>query len=428
MSTQFIPIKKLVVNSNNPRFEPVKNEKQAILLMLKEVGPKILKLAEDIARHGLNPSKKLMVSMLAGGMFIPHEGNRRVAAMKILQDPSFSKGTIFYDSFLDLNKKYKTSIPREIECSVFPDAEAASRWVKLEHTGENNGVGVVRWDATQIQRFDAQYTNKISKTLQVLDFIEDNGISTENVDPTTLERLVSTAHVREKIGIDFEKGSLVFKEAKASVARKLARVVGEMKKPTFSVGKVYKKEDRVSFIDGVISGTAPKATLTSVDASGKVRRSVPNNQDRKTLIPKGCTLKIKDTRINSIYYELKDLPVVDFKNATAVLFRVFIEFVFDDYLTKFKSELSAKPGEQLELNKKVIKVADYLEKNGDLTKNQLKSLRLSAGSQHSIISTNTFNAYIHNLSLNPDSDSLKIAWNNLQVAIEKITDLTYAKK
>ena len=56
---QFIKIKDLLVNPRNFRFEPVKNQKEALTIMLKKMKPKIKKIAEDIAKNGLDSSKTL---------------------------------------------------------------------------------------------------------------------------------------------------------------------------------------------------------------------------------------------------------------------------------------------------------------------------------------------------------------------------------
>jgi len=54
---QLIKITDLLVNSENPRFDPVKNQKLALLVMIEKIKPKIKSLAEDIAKNGLNPGK-----------------------------------------------------------------------------------------------------------------------------------------------------------------------------------------------------------------------------------------------------------------------------------------------------------------------------------------------------------------------------------
>ena len=58
-----IPILEILVNRENPRFDPVQNQDKAIQLMLKEEESSIKKLAKNIATHGLNPTKRLAVNV-----------------------------------------------------------------------------------------------------------------------------------------------------------------------------------------------------------------------------------------------------------------------------------------------------------------------------------------------------------------------------
>ena len=140
MNKKYISIEKLVVNSENPRFEPVKNQQAAMDLMLNEVGKEVLNLAEDIAKHGLNPSKSLMVVEIEKDHFLPLEGNRRVVALKLLHNPELATDKKIVESFKTLKKEHGTQIPTQVECSIFPDKESAFRWVNLEHTGKNKDL------------------------------------------------------------------------------------------------------------------------------------------------------------------------------------------------------------------------------------------------------------------------------------------------
>ena len=56
-----IELDKLLVNPKNYRFPSVKNEHQAMLTMLDLQQSKLTRLAEDIAKHGLNPTKRFPV-------------------------------------------------------------------------------------------------------------------------------------------------------------------------------------------------------------------------------------------------------------------------------------------------------------------------------------------------------------------------------
>lgn len=50
-----IELDKLLVNPENYRFEIVKDQQEAMLIMLRSQKDKILRLARDVAQRGLNP-------------------------------------------------------------------------------------------------------------------------------------------------------------------------------------------------------------------------------------------------------------------------------------------------------------------------------------------------------------------------------------
>jgi hypothetical protein len=61
------------------------------------------------------------------------------------------------------------------------------------------------------------------------------------------------------------------------------------------------------------------------------KKSVPLSTSRITLIPSNCSLKIKVSRINKIYKELRGLEVKGFENSCAITFRVFLELSVENF-------------------------------------------------------------------------------------------------
>ncbi len=88
----------------------------------------------------------------------------------------------------------------------------------------------------------------------------------------------------------------------------------------------------------------------------------PNPKDRNTLLPKSCAIKISKPKVNTIYHELLKLDVTKFTNATAVLFRVFVELSVDSYIeehTLASTPSAAKSG--MNFQQKMNIVANHLE-------------------------------------------------------------------
>ncbi|VEB87749.1 Uncharacterised protein [Citrobacter koseri] len=95
MKIDTIHISNLLLDLDNPRFPRiVESQREAINLMLEIQSDKIESLSRDIVEHGLDPSERLIV--FKGDVsddetsFIVAEGNRRITALKLLNEPELS--------------------------------------------------------------------------------------------------------------------------------------------------------------------------------------------------------------------------------------------------------------------------------------------------------------------------------------------------
>ena len=77
---------------DNPRLTDSQDENEELQKIVNEQKQKIVVLAEDIIDHGLNPLDTVAVypSEIREGKYIVAEGNRRIAAIKILNDPKLN--------------------------------------------------------------------------------------------------------------------------------------------------------------------------------------------------------------------------------------------------------------------------------------------------------------------------------------------------
>lgn len=323
MEKRLISVANLQVNHENPRFEAVHSETSAIQMMMNEAGKSVLELAKDIAQHGMNPSKSLMVVETERGKFVPAEGNRRVAALKLLHDPTLVKDKKMSEKFTELKKDYGTQIPDSVECVIFPDKASAFRWVNLEHTGRNKGVGVLNWNNTQRSRFIAQYAGKkLARSVQLFDFADENKIKHENVDATTLDRLLATPFVREQIGIEFPDGVIDLAKSKAEVVKNVRKVFGEMSKKGFTVGQVYKSAQAKDWVKKILSFSP-----TAKEADLKPASSIPKKEalDGEWINGQLWRAYPKQNRVKKILEELKDIDPKQKPNVSAVSLRVLLE-------------------------------------------------------------------------------------------------------
>ena len=331
---QLIKIKHLLVNPNNFRFDPVANQKEAINIMINKMKSKIKKQAEDIAKYGLNPTESLSVTKTYRGKYIVHEGNRRLTAIKLIDNPQIVLLDAKTKSFFQkLKEKYSQNLPTEIECTVFSEEEETRHWIRLKHTGENKGIGIVPWNNKQQGRFEAHATDsKPKKHIQVQEFMKGHSIPLPDHHSTTLQRLIGFPDIRKKIGIDFKDGELKC-ENKQNIIVNLKKISSAMSKPGFTVRQLDSKSDSIKWIDKTLSDKPQSTVVTRRDG-----RIVKRITKRSKLIPKDFAISISHQRVDSICRELQKLDVYDYINAVAVLFRVFLELSINHFIEKKKKE------------------------------------------------------------------------------------------
>ncbi len=88
---------------------------------------------------------------------------------------------------------------------------------------------------------------------------------------------------------------------------------------------------------------------------------------RPTLIPKSCNLVVNHKRLNRIYDELRRLNVSRYPNATAALFRVFLELTLKEFELMTGGRYLAKGT----LNQNLMNAASLMENKGLRTKDEL---------------------------------------------------------
>lgn len=199
-----VPISRIFLDLENPRFEPVVDESAAILHLARD--EKVAALAEDIvSQNSLNPLEIIGVIRAPGKVILGREkytvleGNRRVCAIKLLRDPD-SAPPDQRKRFAKLSSKWKEI--KSLNVIVFPSREEAKPWLERLHEGEKDGVGRKAWNAIQKTRFSGAAKN--AQSMCLLDIAEKEGwASRDETDGilTTVQRFLNNPIFRNQLGI-----------------------------------------------------------------------------------------------------------------------------------------------------------------------------------------------------------------------------------
>jgi hypothetical protein len=375
-----VEVSKLINDFENARHPVQSSEREVIDWMLKELGKEIFNLAEDIAIHDLSPIDKVLVMPKTKSTFVVMEGNRRVLAAKLLNNPSLADGTKWATKFEALRRNYRNKIPKSISVVCTTDKAEALRLIKIRHHGKDQGRGVLSWNpqqAARAQRRQNGQSARYEESLQIIDYaIEHNLLGSESetlkdrkFPITTLERLLKDPAVCNALGISHKPTGWEFEIRPEESHKGISRVLRDLLKKDKTVSDVKNKQLRETYISSLGDDLpSQKATLESPLPLD----SVP--KDIKKLTKKAIRIKdpskraklidepinVADKKILRTFIELREIDIVNFPKATMALIRVFFEQSVDAYLTKHNLPLKKSSGDRLELRQRFKSALEHL--------------------------------------------------------------------
>lgn len=442
-----LKISDLVLDHDNPRISHAAGQQEALQKIVQDQKTKLVKLAQSIVDHGLNPMDNFLVlrTNQAPLRYIALEGNRRTAVFKLLTNPDVMSGLDMPEPmkriFERMAKGFKKNSIEPLRCFELPSREAGRYWLDLRHNGGHDGAGIDNWKSLAKRRFQGK-----PPSVQVLDLVTERaGLTaaerasiTDKFPTSTLERLIDSPAVRKELGIDLKDGEITTKLSAAEIAKPLKKIVLDLANKTIQVGQLMKTEQMLSYIKTGLGkestpdkskSRATARTLEEIPTSEfpKVKittRRKPDPSDRKEVVPKSCKLNVTDNRLADIYKELRTLKLSDALNAIAVLLRVFLELSLDHFLEKNGHSLKFTPPSGTreiwkELDKKLAEVVVILVSIG-VPQKHFDSVTRSINQKSSPMNIQLLHNYVHDKFATPLPKELAAAWNHAQPLFEKI--------
>ena len=194
---------RIFLHHENPRHEPYETQSQVIEYLCNS--EEVSQLARDIAQHGLSPLDRFGVTIDhddgEDSTYIAAEGNRRLCALKLLDDPDLAppERKRFFE------KQAETWTPlAKLPCVIFHDQDDLDLWLKRRHHGMAGGVGQKPWNADQKARHSGS-SSRNRTALTFLDYAEQESLISADYRKgrlTTFQRYLSNAVMREALGLD----------------------------------------------------------------------------------------------------------------------------------------------------------------------------------------------------------------------------------
>jgi hypothetical protein len=429
MENWTIPVEQLLLDVENPRHERVQTQRQAIDAVLEEQGVKLVNLAKDIAARGPSPIDRMLVVKNRGGRtYTVLEGNRRITAIKLLHNADLAAGSPYEKEFRNLSGG--AGVPDEVDCAVAPSRDDARHWLELRHTGEADGVGVVRWGALQANRFRQRPGSQASKAIAFIEAVRP--AYPENADIqelltkvaserlTTLGRVVADPAFKGLVGLVDTTDGMTFHfpagALESLIEQLLDDIAGE-----YSVTKLKSKDQRAEYLEGLRApnhrqhlSEAEPLVATSARSRTPRKRASRTRPSKPGPVLKDLSLENLGEKVQAILVELRQLDLARFPNAAAVLLRAVIELAVDEYLVTKHLTM------QGEMKKRVKRCLQALDPTGKAR--QYQGVRTGLDDGTSYLAIATLHGFVHNPDFHPTASDLRRFANNFEPFLQGLND------
>jgi len=322
----------------------------------------VYSLARSIADNGFFPDEVIIVLREDEMNRYVLEGNRRVAALKVLLNPEAAPEE-YKKRFRILSRSLDRSLLKKVQAVVAPSREAATPIIIEKHTHttikpwsvlmeagyvgnivekspeEEQKLKEMNIDLNRFIKMDRMYKLACALALELPEDVADSLRNKEKFPFTNVERLYITPQIREVLGIsddlrnisDFERFKAAYKIILTDIARK--------NEDSRSLGKDSDRERYANEVEKIVASSkrAPKSvTVAEVlkqtekkreEFSKKETEPKPRSKrESRGIIPSSFAFRLdQGASVKKLCDELKKMSVKDYPNASALSFRVLLE-------------------------------------------------------------------------------------------------------
>ena len=430
-----IPISKLLLDVENPRHGPITEQSAIVEYLVKNA--KVKQLAGDIVEKGVSPIDLLAVVEHDSPYHIAVEGNRRLCALILLNSTELCPQS---ESNYFKNLSKGRTVPDSINAVVFDSRKEANIWIERRHSGEQDGMGTLQWDAVQKTRWNKYRERKDPNALalEVLDYAKRRKIISEDdvkKNLTTATRYLSNPFFRKTVGIVTSSNDPdpVLDVEVSEFNKVLKWFCEDLVDNDSDVNSRSKKEDREHYARNLIQEKiAPKTKCAQwkledglkisdddadTDDDNKPKRRPTQDPDkRKHLVPRDSISVVSDDKfLKRALKELNSIEVDKYPLAAAMVCRAFLERVYRSYHQKIISDPGNKKAHVI-----MSAVAKNIEENEDLVsdeKSALAALKRVSSDETNVLSPKSLGANAH-LARIPAAVDLKREWDNIESIVQ----------
>lgn len=464
----------MLLDPDNPRIPPTaKPFTQPELIAELVLHDDVHDLASNIQMNGFFPTEPLVV-VKESGKFVVVEGNRRLAACKLLVNPDLAP-TEYQAKFRQLSSAVQPGLFNAIPVVVAPNRESTIPVIIARHTSPQ----IQRWEPAMQANF---YQRLVGAGLSIAEVAKKFNLSAGKIkeslrdsnlyqmacrlplpasvsavvrDPrkfklTTLTRIFESPTGRAFFGVDFsENGMVIGGVAQNEFKKGFTKVVTDIATGDADSRTLNTPPEIKTYLNGFSANEKPdlskKGAFDSTNfligsaapttgAPHIPKKRSPATTASRGLVPKGFACNLTNRRVQEVVAELKSLRIRKFPNSTALAFRCFLElsvYCFLDGkreigkmqaekraevraknkgLAPGKPPISVPPHWSPTLNEMIYRILD--PKHNLLSDPQVtKAMAKTLRDEQDLFA---LNLYAHNPSYHPSETRLRNSWKNFE--------------
>lgn len=451
-----VSINDIKLDTGNARIRAGRDQNECMSKILRKED-QMITLMSSIANEGLTTMP--IIVKPDGALYVVMDGNRRITALKLLNEPESCPVQHLRAKIQMIIKKASVEIPASLDLLSSESDDAIAHEVLARHRGSAGGAGQLDWSAylRTVYLLNHGHTAEYKSAGQYAMWAEVQGVLVDDDFPiTTLTRFFNKDNLKG-LGFSISKDKLIPNMAIESV-RKMAEIVvrdfGINKKNVSSVfspeqAQAYIAEVRVQAGGAVVSDAAGNSEGEVQQRSSAKEREVPSSSpsmsrtpeqsaqpsgaapitaevvERAVNTPKqhpsdraklfgtkspGIAVPPEEVKAASLVAELRLLDVRGAKGtpyAAAFLLRGLFE-VSDRY---YREANQLK--DQKKLAQNVRTCATHMSQHGRLNENQLDIVTRYTSGQDTLLQIENLQKMIHKETHIPDHHKLNTFWDEL---------------
>ncbi len=414
------------------------------------MGDKLIQLMRSISKDGLSDIEKILVQP-QGSMYVVKEGNRRVAALKLLHDPSLCDDDLFKRKIESVSPFNGFSF--DIKCVSCSDRHRVLWMMGLRHLGQQNGAGTFKWGAAEKSRHEQDYSGKARywRSLYFIEYAINQKLITEQQAVrlyeriSNLDRLVPSAEFKKALGVSYKNSSVQMLIDRETHNKVLSVVLDRVSNPSFNVSKIYTSDEKTEFLtsaldtafpknnkseeittspNGVDKFPLPSSTPPKINAPSQAPnvsslypqpkpRKQPNPAERDKLFIGNLSIPPAKTKCSKLYRQIDSLKLSEHGLVVACAARALVDISSQIYIEDLYIGDKAKKNSfgQIALGEMVKIVANHLYNEKKISR-ELNNLISSgdAANPQSFLHPQALHAFMHG-RYESSMTNLKEAWD-----------------